>query len=241
MNKVPVITIDGPTASGKGTIAHCIATHLGFEVLDSGALYRISALHALEQGITADDVVGLVRIASTLQVRFVGDAILSQESDLRIGDLMIHAPPSVTHQSERDISGLIRQEAVGNFASQIASTPAVRAALIDMQRQFAVLPGLVADGRDMGTTIFPDAPIKFFLTASAEARAQRRYEQLMNQGIAVKIEDLVADLQARDARDTQRSISPLKPAPDAILIDSTAMTVSQVVSEMMQSIQFVIV
>jgi cytidylate kinase len=136
---------------------------------------------------------------------------------------------------------LIRQEAVGNFASQIASIPAVRAALIDMQRQFAVLPGLVADGRDMGTTIFPDAPIKFFLTASAEARAQRRYEQLMNQGIAVKIEDLVADLQARDARDTQRSISPLKPAPDAILIDSTTMTVSQVVSEMMQSIQSVIV
>ncbi len=204
----PVITIDGPTASGKGTIASRVARHLGWDVLDSGALYRLTALDVLRTGGQADDVDGVAEIARNLDVNF------------REGRILLRG---------EDVTEAIREEAVGNLASRIASYPPVREALLQRQRDFLRPPGLVADGRDMGTVIFPDAPLKIFLVATAEARAERRYKQLKEKGFPVKMTDLLEDMRARDERDSNRASAPLVAAPDAITIDSSHLSIDQTV------------
>jgi len=203
-----VIAIDGPTASGKGTIAHLVARALGWAILDSGALYRLTALAALNRNLPAEDEAGVAAVALGLDVRFEGDRILLEGSD---------------------VSEAIRQEQVGNFASRIAAYPAVRQALLERQRAFRVAPGLVADGRDMGTVVFPDAALKIFLVADVEARAQRRCKQLIDKGISANLDDLLRDMRERDARDMQRSVAPLAPATDAHVLDSSTLTIDQTV------------
>ena len=200
---IPVIAIDGPTASGKGTVAHRVADKLGFHYLDSGALYRLTALSALRRGTDLRDEHALAKLAEYLPCHFAnGEILLAQEN--------------VTEQ--------IRAEEVGNTASKIAVLPTVRQALISLQLGFRKTPGLVADGRDMGTVIFPHAQLKVFLTASVEARAQRRYKQLIGKGFSANMEDLLMDLQARDERDTHRAIAPLVPAEGAHVLDTSEMT-----------------
>ncbi|MCC7060444.1 MAG: (d)CMP kinase [Burkholderiaceae bacterium] len=211
---VGVITIDGPTASGKGTIAQRVAHVLGWHYLDSGALYRLCALAALRDGVDLDDEAGLARAAAVLPVRF--DA---QRVELR----------------GHDVSEAIRDEAVGNAASQIALLAAVRAALLGLQRAFRRLPGLVADGRDMGTVVFPDATLKVFLTASAESRAVRRHKQLIEKGFSASLDDLLRDLRRRDERDANRAIAPLQAAKDAVVIDSTHLDVDQTVEQVLKA------
>lgn len=211
---VGVITIDGPTASGKGTIAQRVAHVLGWHYLDSGALYRLCALAALRDGVDLDDEAGLARAAAVLPVRF--DA---QRVELR----------------GHDVSEAIRDEAVGNAASQIALLPAVRAALLGLQRAFRRPPGLVADGRDMGTVVFPDATLKVFLTATAESRAVRRHKQLIEKGFSASLDDLLRDLRRRDERDANRAIAPLQAAKDAVVIDSTHLDVDQTVEQVLKA------
>lgn len=212
MTIAEVVTIDGPTASGKGTVAHKVADALGFHLLDSGALYRLVALASERAGVDLADVSALARLASRLDVKFGPDRVwLSGE----------------------EVSLAIRAEAVGNRASALAVHQPVRDALTALQRSFRKLPGLVADGRDMGTVIFPDARLKVFLTASVEARARRRYKQLIDKGISASIEDLLRDLEARDARDRSRTAAPLRPAQDARLLDTSDMTVDQAVSQVL--------
>jgi 3-phosphoshikimate 1-carboxyvinyltransferase len=214
--QVPVITIDGPTASGKGTLAAEVAAALGYAVLDSGALYRATGLVALRRGVAPDDVAGLASIAAALPLRFAaGRALLDGE----------------------DITDALRAEDVGAMASRVSAHPAVRTALRDAQLAFRRAPGLVADGRDMGTVLFPDAALKVFLTASAATRAERRHKQLISKGIPTKLADLRADLEARDARDTHRSVAPLKPAEDAELLDNSALTIEQSVDEVLNAWQ----
>jgi len=205
---VPVITIDGPTASGKGTVAQRVARRFGFGYLDSGALYRLVALAALDRGVDLRDEDTLAGLAAHLDIRFIDAAILLDG---------------------REVGDALRAEAVGNAASAVAVFPAVRAALLARQRAARAAPGLVADGRDMGTVIFPDAGLKIFLTASVEARAERRSKQLMEKGFPVNIAALLHDLQERDARDAARTAAPLKPADDALVIDSSAMGIADVV------------
>ncbi|MDO8075167.1 (d)CMP kinase [Janthinobacterium sp. SUN176] len=205
---IPVIAIDGPTASGKGTVAHRVADKLGFHYLDSGALYRLTALSALRRGTDLRDEHALAKLAEHLPCHFAGGEILL-------------AHENVTEQ--------IRAEEVGNTASKIAVLPTVRHALVGLQLGFRKTPGLVADGRDMGTVIFPHAPLKVFLTASVEARAQRRYKQLIDKGFSANMEDLLMDLQARDERDTHRAIAPLVPAEGAHVLDTSAMTADDAV------------
>ncbi len=212
MNPVPVITIDGPTASGKGTVASRVAGHLGFALLDSGALYRLTALSALNAGIDLTDESALAALAAGLDVRFEGERILL---------------------SSQEVSREIRAEAVGVAASKIATLPAVRQALVGLQHGFRRAPGLVADGRDMGTVIFPDAPLKVFLTASVEARAERRYKQLIEKGFPANMIDLLQDLRERDARDTQRAVAPLKPAEGAYLLDTSNMGIEPAVKQVL--------
>ena len=212
MNAIPVITIDGPTASGKGTVAGRVAQTLGFALLDSGALYRLTALAATEAGINLGDEAGLVRIAAGLDVRFEGERILL---------------------SGREVSDAIRAEAIGLAASRIATLSGVRGALVDLQHGFRRAPGLVADGRDMGTVIFPDAALKVFLTASVEARADRRYKQLIGKGFPANMRALLQDLRERDARDTERAVAPLKPAEGAHLLDTSEMTIEQAVEKVL--------
>jgi cytidylate kinase len=212
MNTIPVITIDGPTASGKGTVASRVAQTLGFAFLDSGALYRLTALAAIELGMDLGDESGLARIASGLDVRFEGERILL---------------------SGREVSDAIRAEAVGVAASRIATLSGVRGALVDLQHGFRQVPGLVADGRDMGTVIFPDADLKVFLTASVEARADRRYKQLIGKGFPANMPALLQDLRERDARDTERAVAPLKPAEGAHLLDTSNMTIEQAVEKVL--------
>lgn len=207
-SSIPVITIDGPTASGKGTVAHRVADKLGYHYLDSGALYRLTALSAIRRGTDLHDEHALAKLAEHLQCSFAGGGIL------------------LAHE---DVSEAIRAEAVGNTASKIAALPAVRQALFGLQLGFRKTPGLVADGRDMGTVIFPHAPLKVFLTASVDARAQRRYKQLISKGISANMEDLLMDLQARDERDTHRAIAPLVPAEGAHVLDTSEMTADQAV------------
>jgi 3-phosphoshikimate 1-carboxyvinyltransferase len=209
---VPVITIDGPTASGKGTLADEVAKLLGFNVLDSGALYRVTGLAARRAGLDLDDGDAVAAIVPTLQLRFAdGHVFLGQE----------------------DVSARLRAEATGLLASQVAVHPQVRRALHQLQLDFRRLPGLVADGRDMGTAIFPDAALKVFLTASAATRAERRYKQLISKGISANIDGLRADLEARDERDKNRSTSPLEPAQDAQLLDNSALTIEASVDQML--------
>jgi cytidylate kinase len=213
MTIVDVITIDGPTASGKGTVAHKVADALAFHLLDSGALYRLVALASTRAGIDVQDVDGLAKLAASLDVKFGPDRVwLAGE----------------------EVSLAIRAEAIGNRASAIAVHQPVRDALTKLQRDFRKLPGLVADGRDMGTVIFPDARLKVFLMASAEARARRRYKQLIDKGISANIENLLRDLEERDARDRTRAAAPLRPAEDARLLDTSDMTVEQAVAQVLE-------
>lgn len=213
---VPVIAIDGPTASGKGTIAARVAAHFGFHYLDSGAIYRIAALAAVRDGVDLGDESGVASVALGLQVQFRGEQVVLAGSD---------------------VSADIRQEAIGNAASRIAVFPLVRQALLERQRAFATEPGLVADGRDMASVVFPDAVLKVFLTASAEERAQRRFKQLMEKGISVKFDDLLSDLQARDARDMNRAVAPLKPVSDAWVLDSSHLDIAAVVQAIIDRYQ----
>ena len=205
----PVITIDGPTASGKGTIAGRVADRLGWAVLDSGALYRLTALGVLRSGCGADDVDGVAGVAARLDVVFQGERIL-------LGG--------------EDVAGAIREEHIGNLASRIAAYPQVREALLQRQRDFRRHPGLVADGRDMGTVVFPDAPLKIFLVADVAARAERRYKQLKEKGFSVNLSDLLEDMRIRDQRDRDRASAPLVPAEDAVMIDSSVLSIEQTVA-----------
>jgi 3-phosphoshikimate 1-carboxyvinyltransferase len=213
--RIPVICIDGPTASGKGTLASEVARLLGYRYLDSGALYRVTALAAVRRGMALDagHEAGIAAMARTLPVRFeAGQILLDGE----------------------DVSDAIRTEEAGMNASKVSVLPAVRTALVALQHSFRTLPGLVADGRDMGTVIFPDAPLKVFLTAGAAQRAQRRHKQLISKGFSTTIDSLRADLEARDARDSSRSAAPLKPAVDALLLDNSDQTVEQSVGQVLE-------
>ena len=205
---IPVIAIDGPTASGKGTVAQRVADILGWHYLDSGALYRLAALAALREPVPLDDEPALARLAASLPITFVGSR-------------MCLAGRAVTDE--------IRAELVGETASRIAVLGDLRAALLNRQRDFRQMPGLVADGRDMASVVFPDAALKVFLTASAEARAERRYKQLIEKGFSANLESLLRDLRARDARDAGRSHAPLVAAEGAAIIDSTSLSVQQTV------------
>ena len=214
MSDVPVITIDGPTASGKGTIAQRVAEGLRFNYLDSGALYRLVAWRALRDSLAADDAQRLSTVASTIEPRFVGGRILMEGLD---------------------VTEAIRSEEVSQFASRIAVFSGVRQALLELQRSQRRPPGLVADGRDMGTVVFPGARPKIYLTASVGARAARRYKQLIEKGFSASIpslsqEKVTLDIEARDQRDAQRAASPLKPAEDAHRIDSSELSVDEVVA-----------
>jgi len=213
MTLVPVIAIDGPTASGKGTVAQRVAAALGWHYLDSGALYRLLALRALESGTDAADAPALAQAARCLRPTF---------GDGRIG------------LDGRDVSDEIRREEVGAMASRIAVHPAVRVALLALQKGFRRPPGLVADGRDMGTVVFPDAGLKVFLTASVEARAQRRHKQLSEKGFSSSIAALLQELRARDERDSSRSAAPLRPAEGARQLDSSSLSIEQVVAQILR-------
>lgn len=213
-----VITIDGPSGSGKGTIAGLLATRLGWNLLDSGALYRLLALSASNHGVDLTNEEGLKALATHLDVQFVAGAPGQEQLIILEGE---------------EVTQAIRNEQVGSGASQVAALPAVRDALLHRQRAFLEAPGLVADGRDMGTVVFPDAPLKIFLTASVEERAQRRYLQLKEKGDAVNLASLLDEIRARDERDTQRAVAPLKPAADAILLDSTQLSIEQVLERIL--------
>ena len=207
---IPVITVDGPTASGKGTLASALATRLGYQFLDSGSLYRITGLLAVEQGIDLDDANALEQLA-----RQLGEAI-----SLRFDREHIWV-------DGRDVSEAVRREEIGQAASRLSAYPGVRQALLELQKAFRGLPGLVADGRDMGTVVFPDAALKVFLTASVAERAERRYRQLLSKGVSVTLDEICSDLEARDLRDRSRAVAPLKPAEDAQLLDNSALTIEQ--------------
>ena len=209
--RAPVIAIDGPVSSGKGTIARRVAAALGWHLLDSGALYRLLGLHARSLGVSLDDANALIPLAKDLPCRFIEAA----------GELRIEL-------SGEDVSDYLRTEEVGELASRVAVHPPVRQALFARQRAFAQAPGLVADGRDMGTVVFTDAPLKIYLTASPEERARRRYNQLKEKGFDANLAALVEDIRNRDARDMNRDVAPLKPADDALVIDSTHMTIDDV-------------
>ena len=212
--RIPVICIDGPTASGKGTVAAEVAKRLGYHFLDSGAMYRITAYAALQAGLVIDAAheTAIAQLAKSLPVRFDGGRV---------------------YLGKDDVTDAIRTEEAGMNASRVSALPSVRTALVDLQHGFQRLPGLVADGRDMGTVIFPDAPLKLFLTASAACRAERRYKQLISKGFQANIDDLRADLEARDARDSSRSVAPLKPAQDALVLDNSTLTIEQAVNQVM--------
>lgn len=211
-----VLTIDGPVSSGKGTVARLVAARLGWHLLDSGALYRVLGYHARNQGVALDDEAALVAMAQSLPVRFV-----EQQGDT-----------AVILDGE-DVSNIIRQESVGELASQVAVLQPVRDALLARQRAFAEAPGLVADGRDMGTVVFTSAPLKIYLTASAEERARRRFEQLKEKGFGATLATLVEDIRTRDDRDMNREVAPLRPADDAVVIDSTTLSVDDVVNRIL--------
>jgi cytidylate kinase len=205
---VPVIAIDGPSASGKGTVAERVARKLGFHFLDSGALYRLATLNALRANIPLDDGEGLARGAREMKIAF------------RAGHLWMDG---------EDVTGAVRTEAVSAATSRVAATPAVRDALLDLQRSFRKPPGLVADGRDMGSVVFPDATLKIFLTADVGVRAERRYKQLIEKGMRAKMADVVEELRQRDARDSSRPVAPLKHYPDALFLDTTRLTIAEAV------------
>jgi cytidylate kinase len=219
--KPPVITVDGPSGAGKGTIAHRLSDSLGWHFLDSGALYRVTGQACLIEGVPWTDAEAVAAIARDLDVSFR----LGADGEVLVA------------YKGRDITRAIRTEEGGRGASTVAAIPAVRAALLARQHAFRQVPGLVADGRDMGTVVFPDAPLKFFLIASAEERARRRYQQLLAKGESVSLPRLLADIEERDARDRDRTVSPLVPAEDAVVIDSTAMPVDEVFRQVMETVR----
>jgi cytidylate kinase len=214
---VPVIAIDGPSGSGKGTVARLVARRLGWHLLDSGALYRLVAMAGANRGLAGDDEPGHAGVAAGLDARFESDA-QGHERVLLDG---------------RDVTRDLRTEEAGAAASRVAAMPAVRTALLARQRGFATAPGLVADGRDMGTVVFSGAPVKVYLTASAEERALRRYKQLKEKGLPANLADLSQEILQRDRRDSTRPVAPLRPAPDAVVIDSTGIPVEEVVDRVL--------
>jgi cytidylate kinase len=208
----PVIAIDGPSASGKGTVARLVARALGFHYLDSGALYRLVGLAATDAGADLENESDISNIALKLNIKFIDDSIA---------------------MNGRDVTDAIRSEAMSNAASKVAALPGVRQALLKRQQALRRAPGLVADGRDMGSVVFPDAPLKIFLTASAEERARRRYKQLMTKGMGASMNTLLQDISGRDARDSARAAAPLQKCADAIQIDTTGLTVEAVVEQVL--------
>lgn len=202
----PVVAVDGPSGSGKGTVSRALATRLGWHFLDSGALYRLVAHAALDRGVALDDEAGLADLARHLEVRFDTDS-----DRIWLGD--------------KEVSLAIRSEAAGDAASRVAALPGVREALLQLQRDFRAAPGLVADGRDMGSVVFPGAEVKIYLTASAEERARRRHNQLKEKGIEADMAELVAAIEARDRRDMERPVAPLKPAEDAVVLDTSGLDI----------------
>lgn len=204
--QAPVIAVDGPSGSGKGTVSRALAGRLGWHFLDSGALYRLVAHAALDRGVALDDEAGLADLARHLEVRFDTDS-----DRIWLGD--------------EEVSLAIRSEAAGDAASRVAALPGVREALLQLQRDFRAAPGLVADGRDMGSVVFPGAEVKIYLTASAEERARRRYNQLREKGIEADMAELVAAIEARDRRDMERPVAPLKPAADAVVLDTSGLDI----------------
>ncbi len=216
MDQFPVITIDGPSGSGKGTICQLVAKALGFHLLDSGALYRLTAVAGMQQGVDLHDVGAISDVARHLNVTFT-------PSDKGV----------LTTLDGKDVTNDIRKEQAGMGASIVAAHVPVREALLERQRAFQISPGLVADGRDMGTTVFPNAICKVFLTASAQERAERRYKQLIERGESANLRGLLDDIISRDKRDTERSASPLEPAADAVQIDSTSMSIDEVLDKVL--------
>jgi cytidylate kinase len=218
MSNVPVMTIDGPSGSGKGTVSRAAARALGWTLLDSGALYRLVALGGRQAGVNLDDEAGLARLAETADIAFGSTG----------------SGGEVVRLDGKDVTGAIRTEEAGNDASKVAALPGVRAALLERQRRFAVPPGLVADGRDMGTVVFPRAEVKIFLTASAAERASRRYKQLKEKGVAANLAALSLEIAERDLRDSTRAASPLIASADAVLLDTTGMSVDTVVERVLE-------
>jgi cytidylate kinase len=216
VSEVRIITIDGPSGSGKGTLAQRVAEALGWRFLDSGAIYRVLGLLAHRRGIGGEDAGKLVELARNMPLRFEGGRVLLEE---------------------KDVSGEIRTESAGNRASKVAAIPAVREALLGWQRGYAAAPGLVADGRDMGTVVFPHARVKIFLTASPEERAKRRYKQLNEKGLSVNLARLIEEIRERDERDSQRAAAPLRAASDAVTLDSTHLTIDEVYARVMLEVQ----
>jgi len=223
VTQIPVITIDGPSGSGKGTVSRRVANELGWHFLDSGSLYRLAGLSALKNKVNFDDAAALASVTRLMDVRFemnpgINSGVNDASDEARI------------FLANEDVSLSIRTEESADAASRVAAVPEVREALLSVQRSFCKLPGLVADGRDMGTTIFPTAAVKIFLIASAEERAERRYKQLKEKGIDVSLSSLLVDIKQRDERDTGRGASPLVKSADALLLDSTKMTIEEVVN-----------
>ena len=212
-SNIPVIAIDGPSASGKGTVAALVARELGFHYLDSGAIYRVTAYAAQQGEVALDDEAGLVDLVRKLDLRF--DGVEVYLNGVAVGDV-------------------VRTEEAGRAASRIAALPALRGALLELQRGFRQAPGLVTDGRDMGSVVFPDATVKIFLTASAEERAQRRYKQLIEKGFDASLAALLEDLRERDARDAARSSAPLRQSADAVLLDTTGLTIQDAVAQVLR-------
>lgn len=221
-NLPPIITIDGPSGTGKGTVCGFLTEQLGWHLLDSGALYRVTAHAAQEKSVPFDDAAALASVAYDLNLRF--------EYSKETASVLVFL-------DDEDVSSSIRTETCGAAASQVAAIPQVRAALFERQKAFRQTPGLIADGRDMGTVVFPDAELKIFMTASAEERAKRRYKQLLDKGHSANLRQLSAEIAERDARDKERTVSPLKPADDAVLIDTTELPIQEVTSQIMQLVQ----
>lgn len=215
---IPVATIDGPTASGKGTASRCVAQRVGWHFLDSGVLYRALALAAIQATVSLDDEAALARLADSVTIEFRFNATDT---------------PTQIVLNGQEVTKQVRTEQIAAGASTVSRFPAVRAALLDYQRRYRCLPGLIADGRDMGTVVFPDAPLKIFLTARPDIRAERRYRELKGQGIDVRLDALIADIKHRDEQDRTRRISPLVPAQDAVLIDTSDLSSEQVVTKIM--------
>ncbi|WP_269619440.1 (d)CMP kinase [Zhongshania aquatica] len=221
MLAAPVIAIDGPSGSGKGTLCQKLARHLGWHLLDSGALYRLVGMAADKHGCAFDDEAAIAKLAANLDVEFIAGE---------------PGEPTLVFLEGEDVSGDLRTETTGMLASKVAVLPAVRRALLGRQRDFAKAPGLVADGRDMGTVVFTTAPVKIFLTASAEERAERRYNQLKSSGDDVNLATLLGEIRARDKRDSERELAPLKPADDAVHIDSSGLGIEEVFNRVLAEV-----
>lgn len=219
--ETPVITIDGASGTGKGVVSQLVAKQLGWKLLDSGALYRVLALAAQKHGVALDNELALQVLAEYLDVQFIA--------------MELGVPPQIILEGQ-DVTETIRTEKMGNAASKVGALPAVRTALLSRQRAFREEPGLVADGRDMGTIVFQDAELKIFLTASPEERAERRHNQLKAKGISVNLSDLVEELRERDKRDQERAVAPLRPAADAVIVDTDHLTIEQVVARIMSEV-----